>query len=174
MVISGNCRPRDSLIIVEERSDKTTTWSSTLGVGCGEQQLHPIKKKQPCYRNIRLATVQTYHMANRARSVVNGTAADEPSTHKTRFNRKKMPNINLQSDNINKHYHGSIFYYNYIVIKIRLSTGNNMTVILILHRCHSHTLHAYNVIILFVEVRSFLQIIYIVSMANLLSQSQHG
>ncbi len=37
-------------------------------------------------------------MANKASSVVKGTAADEPSAHKTRFNRKKMPNINLQCD----------------------------------------------------------------------------
>ena len=37
-------------------------------------------------------------MANKATRVVNGTAADEPSAHKTRFNRKKIPNINLQND----------------------------------------------------------------------------
>ena len=36
-------------------------------------------------------------MANRASKVVNGTAAEEPSDHRTRFNRKKIPNINLES-----------------------------------------------------------------------------
>jgi len=41
------------------------------------------------------AGFQTHHMANKASSVENGTAADEPSPHKTRFNRKKIPNINL-------------------------------------------------------------------------------
>jgi len=41
----------------------------------------------------------TYHIANKASRVVNGTAADEPSAHSTRFNRKKIPNINLQSQN---------------------------------------------------------------------------
>ena len=28
---------------------------------------------------------------------MNGTAAEEPSDHRTRFNRKKIPNINLES-----------------------------------------------------------------------------
>ena len=36
-------------------------------------------------------------MANKASKVVNGTAAEEPSDHRTRFNRKKIPNINLES-----------------------------------------------------------------------------
>lgn len=40
-------------------------------------------------------------MVKRANKVVNGTAADEPSAHNTRFNRKKMPNINLKSQNTN-------------------------------------------------------------------------
>lgn len=44
---------------------------------------------------------KTYHMVKRANKVVNGTAADEPSAHNTRFNRKKMPNINLKSQNTN-------------------------------------------------------------------------
>ena len=42
-------------------------------------------------------------MAKRASKVVNGTAADEPSAHNTRFNRKKMPNINLKSQNTNNY-----------------------------------------------------------------------
>ena len=46
---------------------------------------------------------KTYHMAKRASKVVNGTAADEPSAHNTRFNRKKMPNINLKSQNTNNY-----------------------------------------------------------------------
>lgn len=35
-------------------------------------------------------------MANRVNKVINGTAADEPSDHRTQFKRKKIPNINLE------------------------------------------------------------------------------
>ena len=35
-------------------------------------------------------------MANRVNKVINGTAADEPSDHRTQFKRKKIPSINLE------------------------------------------------------------------------------